>query len=72
MYLCAFPLRYLTFMVFSTTDLNDEEEGGKFRKSNVLMLKKKIFSKLNLLNLIWENPKSFGIFLKSNLVSPKC
>ena len=44
MYLCAFPLRYLTFRVFSTTDLNDEKEGGKFIKSNALMLKKKNFS----------------------------
>ena len=30
-------------MVFSTTDLNDEKEGGKFLKSNVLMLKKENF-----------------------------
>ena len=30
-------------MVFSTTDLNDEK-GGKFLKSNVLMLKKENFS----------------------------
>ena len=29
-------------MVFSTTDLNDEK-GGKFLKSNVLMLKKENF-----------------------------
>lgn len=43
MCLCAFPLRYLTSMVFSTTDLNDEKEGGKFLKSNVLMLKKEDF-----------------------------
>ena len=43
MRLCAFPLRYLTSMVFSTTDLNDEKEGGKFLKSNVLMLKKENF-----------------------------
>ena len=31
-------------MVFSTTDLNDEKEGGKFVKSNVWMLKKENFS----------------------------
>ena len=43
MCLCAFPLRYLTSMVFSTTDLNDEKEGSKFLKSNVLMLKKENF-----------------------------
>ena len=42
-FVCFFFLGTSPFTVFSTTDLNDENEGGRILKSNSIMLKRKSF-----------------------------
>ena len=50
-------------MVFSTTDLNDEKEGGKFLKSNVLMLKKENFFLVQFIEFyLGKSPKFWDFY----------
>ena len=42
-FVCFFFLGTSPFTVFSTTDLNDENKGGRILKSNSIMLKRKNF-----------------------------